>query len=286
MSSRAPAWFETKYVDGVTHVLQDEGYRLQGTAMMPAEIKGNIVNFKVAGSGSATVKSTAIENRPVMNADRQLVPVTMVDYEANEWINVTDLEKMSENEQQIAQQTAAYAMGRRFDQIIMGAMNASGAAITTLGTGAAVISIVDAIEAQARILSTGYTSMPKISMAIPTMWMAQLLLFREFANADYVDDRPLMKRIGARSFLGIDFIPLPDEQFAIPAAGQFDTYMWLQSGVGFASNYKLNSRIDYVAEKTAWFAANNMGAAAVTILPNAVRRMRFLTPTALTRPTP
>jgi hypothetical protein len=287
MTSRASAWFEQKYISGAIHVLQTEGYLTQGLASAATSQKGNTVNWKIAGRGDATEMSTTVEDRPTMNAGRTLVSATMKDWEANEWILTTDIEKMTEGEQQVAQQTAGMAMGRRFDKILFEAMDAEAGAITTIGDGSAAISLSDLLLAQSQIQGQGLPGGFVLNVAAPFRFLAHLMLQRGFASADYVQDHPLMKMIGARQYLGMKVMPMPDEYFAIPSANQADGYMWPTMAVGFATNtdergkVAAATRIDYVPTKKAYFAANTMTAVGKVLLPEGIRRLRFSTNTAL-----
>jgi len=121
--------------------------------------------------------------------------------------------------------------------------------------------------------------------------MQQLELYREFSSSEWVGaEYPLLKQIGARRWRGITFMPLPnpstDPLFAVPAANQVDGYMWVKDYVGFVPNYEMDTRIDYVPTKKAWLAANTMGGAHKVLLPEGVKRLRFASNVALTRPTP
>lgn len=285
MTARAPAWFEQKYVQGATHVLQTEGYLTQGMTAPPVSQKGNIFNWKIAGKGEATEMSGSIENRPTMNTNRTTVSATIRDWEANEWIQVTDLTKMSEGEIQIAQQSCAYAMGRRFDRILFDELNAN--APVTAMPGTANLTLTDIIDAQASLLAQGVNGDRRIIVGLPYKQLGALGVFQRFANADYVTDRPLLKKIGARNFMGMEFVPFPDEYFPEPAANQVDFFMWMPSCVGFATNtdakgkIAMATRIDYVPEKKAYLAANTMSACARVILPEGIRRLRTATNVAI-----
>lgn len=291
MTARAPAWFEAKYVDGAIHQLQTAGYLLQGLFAMAIGRKGNTVTWKVAGQGEATEMSDAIEDRPVLNADRTTVTATLKDYEANEWIKTTDLTKMSEAEIQLAQKTCAMAVGRRYDKVAIGALDADGT-VALVGDGTTQISPLDLLGAQADILDTGVAGTPILNVIATRRQLAQLLTYRELASSDFVDDRPLLKQIGARQWLGMRLIPVPSSYLNNPVANARDGYMWIESAAGFATNtdakgnIDLATRIDYVPTKKAYFAGNTMSAAATTILPAGIKRLRFLDTKPTTRPTP
>lgn len=294
MTARAPAWFEIKYVDGAIHALQTAGYRLKGMFATKTNQKGNQVIWKVAGTGEATLMSDAIEDRPTLNADRTTVTGTLADWEANEWIKTTDLTKMTENEQAVAQKTCAMAIGRRFDQIPLRVLDAGVAAtsISVVGDGSAQISPLDLLGAQADILDTGIDGNQMLNVALTPRMLSQLLTYRELSNSDYITDTPLLKQIGARRWLGMNLIPLPSSYLNNPSGNQRDGFMWVQDAVGFATNtdaegkIDLATRIDYVPTKKSYFAANTMSACAAVILPGAVRALRFLDTRPATRPNP
>lgn len=286
--ARASAWFEQKYYSEAIHVLQTGGYLLKGLTLPPVEMVGNQCMFRIAGRGAAIEYAPGIQNRPYMNAARTNVNVTLRLFEANEYIEKADLAQMSVEETSIAAQTAAYAMGRRFDTLITNELDAQAGNITTIGTGAAAISILDVFEAQTQILSQGIIGMPQLVCALPVRFMQQLELFREFSSADFIGpEYPMARAVGARTYKGIQFIPCPDEYFAVPAANQADAYIWHRGAMGFANGTKFaDSRIDWVPEKGAWFAQNRMHGVAATLLPSGIRRLRFATNAAFTRPTP
>lgn len=285
MTARAPAWFESKYKAGAIHKLQSKGWLLKPALSGGAEIKGKDVTWKLAGTGEATVLSDAIENRPTLNADRTVITAAFIDYEANEWIKKSDLNKMSENEQQVAQQTCAMAMGRKFDKVVIAAMDAD-TNIATIGNGTAALSVLDVMESQGQIFDISAGTY-EYFCALPIRLMQQLELFREFSSSDFVgDEYPLLKQVGARRWRGVTFIPMPSTFFNVPSANQIDAYVWVKEAMGFEWNNSLESRIDYIPEKKAWFAANDMACVAQSLLPEGIKRLRFATNVALARPTP
>lgn len=286
MSARAPQWFEQKYIAGVTHVLQSQGYLLRGTTSEAMSITGNIANWRIAGAGTATPMAPGFTESPTLNPDRSLISATMIASEANDYVKLTDIAQMSENEQQVSQMTIGMALGQLWDRSILGTLDTAAGAITTIGTGAAAISMLDIMEAQAQIASAGVGSY-EYYCALPVRFMAQLDLFRELASADYVGgDYPLRKQVGARQWRGITFLPLPDNHFAIPAANQADAYMWIKPAVGYASAMEASVRIDWVPTKKSWFIGSEAVYCSALLLAPGVRRLRFATNAALTRPTP
>lgn len=288
MTARAPAWFEQKYVTGAIHVLQSEGYLTQGMASPATSMKGNTVTWKIAGKGEATKMAEGFSEINIMNADRTTVLATMEDFEANDTFKCTDIDKMSEGEQQVIQESCGYAMGRKFDKLLFAAMDASGAEIPTIGDGSANIDVPDVFEAQAAIMSQGINRKLEFYVGLPYRSMAALMLKKGFSSADYVTDNPMMQAIGARRYLNMMFVPFPDDYFAVPSANQFDGYMWPKACVGWATTtdekgkVATATRIDYLPMFKHWLAANTMTGVAKTILPTGIRRLRFSMTAALT----
>lgn len=289
----APAWLEQKWKDDVTHRLQSKGFILKPALAPGGEIKAATVTWRRSDAGEATVLGDAIENVSSLNLGRDTVSATMVDYEANEYIRKRDLEKMSVNEQAEVAQTITMAQGRRFDRVVLRTLDAAAGAIPLIGDGTAMITPPDLMRASGELFSEasgGY----QIWAAVPQQFLNQLRLFREFVSSDYIgDEYPLLKGIGARRWDQINIIPVPQHAtnplkqfFSIPSAGQADGYMWVEGAIGFESSNTLNINTDWVPEKKAWLVASDMAAACAVILPEGVRRLRFNTAAALTRPTP
>lgn len=279
MSARAPAWFEAKFIAGAIHRLQSQGFLTKGMFASETGIKGNTVTWKLAGTGEASpMVAGEIGERPVLNAARDIVTATMEDWEANEFIGAVDPEKMTENEQQVAQQTIGMAIGRRFDRIPLAKLDA--ASPTNLGSVAANVTVENVMEAQAQILSNGNSGSYDLYCLLPFKQLTALTLTKAFSNADYVTDTPLMKKIGARRWNGVMYVPAPDTYFRVPAANQYDFYMWSKECVGFATptdeegKIMAASRIDYVPTKKQYFAAQTMSAACEILMLEGIRRFR------------
>lgn len=285
MPAQTPAWFEPKFKKGVTHRVQSRGFLLRGTTAESTTTDGSTVTWRRANAGTATILGAGMSASPVMNAGRDTVTATFVDYEANEFIKKADLNKMSENEQQVAMQSIAMACGRQFDNVILRTLDAD-SNIATIGDGTAAIGITDIMNAQGAIFDVGAGSY-EYYCALPGLFMQQLELYREFSSADYVTDGyPLLKEIGARKWRNITFIPVPSTFFNVPAANKADAFMWVKEAVGFEWNQQLGIRTDWLPKEKGWFVAGDLGCACASVLPEGIKRLRFATNVALARPNP
>jgi hypothetical protein len=287
MGALTPAWFEPKFKKGAIHRLQSQGFLLKSAVEEASDTDGSTVTWRRAGTGAATPLQVGLSKSPVMNAGRDTVTATFADYEANEFIKKADLNKMSENEQQIAQQSAAMALGRKFDQIVLATMDSDTVNITNIGTGATAIAPTDLMTAQGAIFDVGAGTYEYFA-AVPPIFMQQLELYREISSSDFTGeaDYPLLKAIGARKWRNITIIPMPSSFFNVPSANQADGYIWVKQAFGFEWNKKLSCRVDWLPQEKGFFVAMDMGCAAANILPEGIKRLRFATNVALSRPTP
>ena len=289
MSVPVSAWYQNAYIRGATHILQSRGWLLKNTFRPEDRIEGNTAYWRVVASGTATPLSDTIEPLTPMNLDKQMVNGTISDWQAADYIRAVDINKQTENEQEVTQKAAAMALGRRFDRIVFDALDAD-AAIPTIGNGSAAISILDTMEGEGQIMGSGWVdNAPELFCPLPQRFWNQLRLFKEFSSADYTGpDYPLSKMTMAKKVGFVTFFLCPDSLFTVPAANQIDTYMWEKSAIGFATNYEMKSYISWENQLTAYLANNWMGGVAKPILggaTGAIRRLRFATNVALTRQT-
>jgi hypothetical protein len=289
MSVPVSAWFQNAYIRGATHVLQSKGWMLKGTFREPDRILGKTAYWRVAGAGVAVPLSDSIEQLTPMNLDRSTVNGVLTDWQAADWIKHPDINSMSENEQEVTQKSAAMALGRKFDRLVIEALDAD-TNIPTIGNGSAAISIIDVITAAGQIMGSGWVDELELFCPLPQVMWNQLLLYREFSSSDYVGpEYPLSKMTLTKKFGFVTYFLVPDSTLTVPATNQMDAYMWAKSAIGFSTNYDMQSRITWENLYTAYLANNWMSGVAKPILggaTGAIRRLRFATNVALSRPTP
>ncbi len=286
MNTQVEAWFERAYIKGATHVLQSRGFLLKGTTRDPDRVQAKEVRWRIAGRGEAEEMSDTVEDAKVMNAGRDYVDGTLKDYQAAEYMRHPDLNKMSENEQGVIQTTGARALGRKFDNVHFEEFDGQAANIATIGDGSTHISIMDVREGEDDILGEGVNDLTEMFCPLPAYAFSQLMLWKQFSSSDYNGpDYPLAKMTERRKWGSVTYFKAPNELFtydtgrgkdAWRTATWFQSYMWLKSCVGFATNYEMQSRITWENPKTAWFFNNWMPACVKTILPAGVKRMKFL----------
>lgn len=277
MSIEAPNWYTIQYDTRVNHLLQSEGFLLRGTTSPPVQVVGNTLKFFFIGRGEATEMSQAVEMITPQNLSKDTKDVTMKDYQFAEFVRHGEPERIGVEFRSAIQEAGSMALGRKFDRIIMQAMDDEDSAISTIGDGSAAISPIDTSTAKAQINALGMMAMNRFFCPVPSISWEQLKLYKVFNSSDYTGpgDLNFKNNTEAKTWNGVNFFQLPDEAFTSPAAGQVYTYLWNQRTVGFGSNYAINTKITYENLFTSWLYNSTMSGAAKVLQPEGVRRLHI-----------
>jgi|GEM_PF-867569 len=275
-SIEAPNWYTVQYDKRVNHLLQSEGFLLRGTTSPPVDVKGNTLQFFILGRGEASEMSQTVEMVQPANLGKDTIDVTMKDYQFAEFVRHGEPDRISVEFRTAIQEAGSMALGRKFDRVILQAMDNEAANIVTIGDGTAAISPVDCSQGKAEINALGMMRQNEFFLPVPSIAWEQLNLYKVFNHADYTGPELTFKSMGgAKTWNNIHFFQLPDEAFTSPATGQFYTYLWNKRTVGFGSNYNIKSVITYENLFTSWLYNSTMSGAAKVIQTPGVKRLHM-----------
>lgn len=276
MSIEAPNWYTTQYDQRVRYLLQNEGFLLRGTTDAPVEVKGNTLEFFFMGTSEAQPFGPTPERGKAANLGKTTKTVDMTDWQFYEEVRHGEPEKISPEYRSKIQGAGSMALGRKFDRIIMEAMDGEAGNIATIGDGSAAISPIQLSTGVAAINSVGMMSMNEFFMPVPAISWEQLKLYKVFNNRDYTAEQLLFKgKTHAVNWNGIWVFQAPNNMFTSAGAGMVDTYLWNKATVGFGSNYAMKSVITYENLITAWVYNTVMSGAAKVLQTDGVKRARI-----------
>jgi len=263
MATEASTWYVEKYKSGVLMEYQSQGHVLRGTYMPPAQIDGKKMYFPKAGKGSARKMEIGSDLVP-MNAGRSRVELTTEAYQAAEYVYQVDLDRMSANENAVAQQQAALALGRKHDSIIYDEIHAgTGTYGTVIGAFDAAWDLAKALSVSTNLYKRDVPEDGRAYCMIPQLAFSQMMGFEEFSSADWVrGDLPFMKVRRAKFWGGVNWFTGPDELFPTSTNDvTFYAWHWMSIGSGYNGN-DLNTRVTWENSKTGWLHNNwmDMGA--------------------------
>jgi hypothetical protein len=236
------------------------------------QVEGNIVKFNKLGSGVATVRTPQAEIVP-MNVTYSQVSATMTDYTASEYSDIFNQSHVNFNDRAELVQTAAMAIGRRMDQVVIDALDACtpGTVANTIaedGTAGSASNLnTGKIRAAAKVLNTNNVPPSDRVLLIHADNLASLLAQTSATSADFNSVRALVDG-QISTWLGFKVVVIGDRsEGGLTKDGSNDRscYAFHKNAVGMGLSMNQRSEINYVPDRTSWLVTNMFGAGAVAI---------------------
>jgi hypothetical protein len=236
---------------------QRMGSKLRNT-VRSSNVTGSVARFQKIGKGAANTKA---RNGDVtaMELAHTNVEATMADFYAPEYIDKLDELKININERQAVAQSAAAALGRKTDEILITAMDA-GANATQIADTAGALDKADLLT----LFSTfGAADIPEDGqryLAMSPAGFADLFSINEFASSDYVGPQnlPFAGGMTMKEFLGFKI-------FSTSAVAGGKNFAYHTSSVGLGINADVTTEVNYVPQKVSHLATSMMSMGAVVI---------------------
>lgn len=269
MSLSVSTAFIRQYERDVHMAYQREGSLLRNTVRTVNGVTGESTTFQKIGTGSASRKprNGKVE---VMAVTRSSVTCTLEDWYAADWVDKLDENKMNYDERQALNKTGAFALGRKTDELILTAMDATTNTVGDYSTALTRALCLEAIEA--RNSADVPDDMSNFAVLTSRQW-GKMMEIDEFANSDYGGSRfPWLKGRESRTWLNTTWM----HHSGLPAKGTANAkcFMWHMSGVGHAIGADVQSMITYENPYGSWFVNNMMSQGACLIDANAVVEIR------------
>jgi hypothetical protein len=242
---------------------QRMGSKLRNTVRTVSNVNGSTVRFQKIGTGSASTKSRNGMVTP-MELTHTTVDVTLSDYYAAEYIDKLDELKTNIDERQAVAQSAAAALGRKTDELLIAAMDAGANATTIADTSGALVKgdLLSLFE------TMGAADVPEDGgryLAMNPKGYADLFAINEFASSDFVGDQnlPYAGGMSMKEFLGFKI-------FSTSAVTAGKNIAYHTSSVGLGIGADVTTELNYVAEKVSHLATSMMSMGAVVIDDNGI----------------
>lgn len=296
-------WFREEIKDLVRARYIAKGGYLDDT-MLKGESSAGTVKYPVGGGRVEMYELTGALNAvSPQNVTLDMVTLVTRDYEASVYFRMQDEKRMGPSLKAKLADDMTQAQRRKKDRIKLDALNAFATAggsltdtpntITTIGDGTARVDLLNAIDAIDQISGAG--SDDEVFWPIPNVWMSQLLMYKEFAQAEYQGpgDLPFAKasRVMRKTFRGVHIFTIPDEYFTygtggyvagtpgFTGTGYLDTFMYTKDAVGSETWWdQENMSIDPQPqlEGTPNLCKTLLSSASIGLLPEGVKRVRNL----------
>jgi len=239
---------------------------LAGLTRERANVEGNQVKFPKIGKGTATVRVPQTDVTP-LNVTYSQVTATMSDYIAAEYSDIFSQQKVNFDERRELVQVVGNAIGRRMDQLVLDALNASGTSLTvatSIGGAASNMNIEKLIEAK-KLLDANNVPSEGRCMIIHANNLAGMLGETEITSSDFATVKALVSG-EVDTFMGFKFVTLGDrDEGGLPKPSTRTCFAFHKDAIGMGIGMNQKSEINYVPEKTSFLVSSMFSAGAVAI---------------------
>jgi|TARA_R100001510_G_scaffold57705_1_gene67026 hypothetical protein len=247
--------FIEEFESGVHMAYQRMGSKLRNTVRTANGVK-NKTTFQKIGKGFATTKGRH-GSIPPMNLSHTNVSVTLEDYFAGEWVDDLDQLRVNHDEMLVAQQSGAYALGRKTDDLILAAMDTTTSAHNETTNG---ITLAWALELMEKFGNNSVPDDGQRYVVVGWEQWSQLLDLDEFSRTNYVgnDELPFANAMTAKRWLG--FMWFPFSGLSEAGSGNVDRkcFAWHSGSIGHAIGADVSSNMQYHNDKDSYFVMNKM----------------------------
>jgi hypothetical protein len=207
-----------------------------------------------------------------MNAGRDKVVVTLEDWDAFDYEDIMDINKLNFDDKKIIAETTVKAIGRREDQLIIDALADEITNLTNLsptqlvGNGTAAMTVAYLASASA-ILDANNVPSEDRTMIISSKQKSQLLNTTGVTSSDYNSVKTLVQG-DIDTFYGFKFIMIGGRtEGGLPRAKEVEQYAFAyhKQAVGLAIGKDMTTMVDWIPEKLSWQIGCVYSAGAVAI---------------------
>jgi len=253
----------------VKHAYQGMGM-LRPTVRNRTGVVGSTHRFPKMGKGTATPRISQTDVVP-MNIAHTNATATLEDWNAPEYTDIFDQQKVNYSERQELATVIAGAIGRREDQLIIDAIDAASTTLTVSEAigGANTGLNTSKLRRAMRLLDDNAVPAGQRYFLGHAIAKEQLLGETEPTSGDFNTVRALVNG-EITSFVGFQFLWMETRsEGGLTLASNIRTnYAWHggpMGSVGLATGINFNTEVNYIADKTSWLANGLFSAGAVTI---------------------
>ena len=270
MASSINNAFITQFEAEVHMAYQRMGSKLKNLVRTVNGVNGSTVKFQKVAKGSANTKARHAE-LVAMDLAHSNVSATLTDYYAADYVDKLDELKVNIDERQVVAQSAAYALGRKTDQVLIDVLDAS--------TSIAVNVNSDASEAMTLVKAKNMMEVfngndvpddgQRYWVVGPRQW-SDLLSVDQFSRVEYVgpNELPFPGGITAKRWMGFLFFV----HSGLSLSGDDrKTLAFHKSAIGCGIGSDVRTEVNYIPEKVSHLITSMISLGAVEIDGDAAR---------------
>ena len=261
MSINLSAVAVTEFDSMVKHAYANMGL-LKNAVTLRNNVVGDTYKFRRMGKGLANQKASSADV-VAMGVGHEFKTATLANWNAPEFTDIFDAQDVNFDEKQELASTIAGALGRRCDQLVIDAMDASTPLTTPVAAGGANLTIAKVNSAQVELRDQGVPN-TELFAVIEAGGLGGLLADEKATSSDYQAVKALVSG-EINTLVGFQFIILETraEGGLTEAANVVDSWFFQRPSVGLAIGIDMKTEINYVPEKTSWLTNGMLKAGSV-----------------------
>lgn len=238
MSTSIDQAFINSYEARVHEVFQRRGSYLKEAVRVKDNVVGSTAVFQKIGKGTATTKARHGTITP-MNQAHTAPSTTLADFYAGDWVDKLDEAKININERDALASGGAMALGRKVDDQIIVALDATTQSVVTLTMTNKGTVRATALEFAEAAWKNDVPNDGNVYAAVTPRYWSQLMTLEEFSRAEWVraDGQafllgPSIGKGAWKDWMGIKW----KMQTGLPGAGTSTAkvFIWHQTAIGYA----------------------------------------------------
>ena len=245
----------------VKHAYQNAGL-LRSAVTTRNNVTGDTYKFRRMGKGLANQKSTSDLVTP-MDVSQEYKVATLSNWNAPEYTDIFDAAEVNFDEKQELASTIAGALGRRCDQLVIDAMDASTPLTSAVAAGAANLTVAKVIDAQVALRDQGVPN-SDLYAVIEANGLGGLLNDEKATSGDYQAIKALVAgEINTLAGFKVIVLETRSEGGLTVASDIVDSWFFHKDAVGLALGIDMKTEVNWIPERTSWLANGMLKAGSV-----------------------
>ena len=259
MSKNLSAVASIEFDSMVKHAYATKGL-LKPYVTVRNNVVGDTYKFRNMGKGLANQKSTSDLVTP-MDVSYDFAIATLQNRNAPEYTDIFDATEVNFDEKQELASTIAGALGRRSDQLVIDAFNASSG--STIAHGGAGLTMAKLIDAHVNLRAKGVPN-SGLTGAINSAGLGGLLKDEKATSSDYQNVKALVSG-DINTLQGFNIVVLDDRsEGGLTVAGNtVDSFFFSRDAIGLAIGMDMKTSVDWIADRTSWLSNGCLKAGSV-----------------------
>ena len=269
MASSITNAFITQFEAEVHMAYQRMGSKLKNLVRTVNGVNGSTVKFQKVAKGTANTKARHAEV-VAMDLAHTAVSATLTDYYAADYVDKLDELKVNIDERQVVAQSAAYALGRKTDAVLIAVLDAATSIAANVSSSATGMTLIKAKNMMEVFNGLDVPDDNQRYWVVgPKQW-SDLLSVDQFSRVEYVgpNELPFPSGFTAKRWMG--FLFFVHSGLSTSGSNRLNL-AFHKSAIGLGIGSDVRTEVNYIPEKVSHLITSMLSLGSVEIDGNAAR---------------